>query len=251
MNKKHMSYLQFKSTADKLSHAHDAVTPENLYHMLREISTEEEVREYFKRWSNEKNIDGQPIKSEQSRTEELEKSLSITRATLESTADAILIIDKNGKLTDFNQKFLEVTEVPPAIIESGEENAGLGYLLGLLEDPKELIEQMQYLMMHPDKDGDMGDVHFKNGKIVERYSQPHRIGNEIVGRVWSFRDVTEKRKQEESLRLTNRAITASTHGIILIENNPQYPITYMNPAGLHLFNMEESDAVQKPFLTAV
>ena len=244
-----MSYLQFKSTADKLSHAHDAVTPENLYHMLREISTEEEVREYFKRWSNEKNIDGQPIKSEQSRTEELEKALSVTRATLESTADAILIIDKNGKLTDFNQKFLEVTEVPIEIIESGEENAGLGYLLGLLKNPQDLVQQMQYLMMHPEEIGDMGEVHFKNGKIVERYSQPHRIGDQIVGRVWSFRDVTEKRKQEEMLRLTNRAIVSSTHGIILIENNKKHNITYANPASLKLLNLTESDVTQKSFFS--
>src|SRR3990167_7364326 len=158
----------------------------------------------------------------------------------------------NSKTTlraGFNQKLLEITEVPAELFEKGEENAWLTYLLSLLKDPKELISQMRYLMMHPDQEGDMGDIHFKNGKIAERYSQPHRIGNEIVGRVWSFRDVTEKRKQEESLRLTKRAISASTHGIILIENNSQLTIMYLNPASAHLLNLNETKIVQHSFLT--
>lgn len=255
MTDKSMTYLQFKSTAEKLSLTHCNIKPEDLYNILSEITTHKQINKYYQRWCAEKAAQSTQQTTAQNenslRAQELEKSLSITRATLESTADAILIIDKYGKIADFNQKFLEVTEVPPAIIESGEENAGLGYLLGLLEDPKELIEQMQYLMMHPDKDGDMGDVHFKNGKIVERYSQPHRIGNEIVGRVWSFRDVTEKRKQEDSLRLANRAINSSTHGIILVENNPQFLISDMNPASTNLLNVIETNALQKPFLTVI
>lgn len=254
MIQKNMTYLQFKSTAEKLSLSKKNINPEDLYNLLGEISTKNQINEYYDRWIKEKNEtprDASFETSEHSRTQELEKALSVTRATLESTADAILIIDKFGKLTDFNQKFLEVTEVPAEIIESGEENAGLGYLLGLLKDPQELVSQMQYLMMHPDKEGDMGEVHFKNGKVVERYSQPHRIGKEIVGRVWSFRDVTEKRKQEESLRLTNRAITASTHGIMLVENKPEFPVTYLNPASLKLLNINEESTLQKPFLSVI
>lgn len=248
MSEKNMTYLQFKATADKLALTHQQITAQDLFNVLSEISTPEQIFEYFERWSIEKEIALHPqISSENSKTLELEKALSVTRATLESTADAILIIDKNGKLVDFNQKFLEVTQVPHSIIESGEENAGLGYLLTQLEDPQELVSQMQYLMMHPEEEGDMGDVHFKNGKIVERYSQPHRIGQEIVGRVWSFRDVTERRKQEESLRLTNRAISASTHGIILIENNAECTVTYLNPASINLLNAEEEKVLQHTF----
>jgi diguanylate cyclase (GGDEF)-like protein/PAS domain S-box-containing protein len=253
MTSKSMTYLQFKSTADTLALTHHNINPEDLFNVLSEITTREQINEYYTRWSAEKvaqsSTENKNLDENSLRAKELEKSLSITRATLESTADAILIINKDGKIADFNQKFLEVTEVPKEIIESGEENAGLGYLLGLLKDPQELIAQMQYLMMHPDKDGDMGDVHFKNGKIVERYSQPHRIGSEIVGRVWSFRDVTEKRKQEESLRLANRAIDSSTHGIILVENNGNFPTTYLNPASSKLLQLNESEALRKPFLT--
>lgn len=247
-----MTYLQFKLTADKLVLTQDKVTPKDLHDLLGKITTEEEIEKYYKRWIDEKkhtHANQSPKNKDYLRTQELGKALSITRATLESTADAILIIDNNGKLVDFNQKFLEITEVPPDIIESGEANAGLAYFLTLLEDPDELAAQIKELTIHPEKESGISDMRFKNGKIVERYSQPHRIGNEVVGRVWRFRDVTEKRKQEESLRLTNLAITASAHGIILIENNTDHTITYLNPASISLLNLDEKTVIQKPFLS--
>jgi diguanylate cyclase (GGDEF)-like protein/PAS domain S-box-containing protein len=60
--------------------------------------------------------------------------------------------------------------------------------------------------------------------------------------VWSFRDVTTKRQQEQELRLRERAIQASTHGVILFENNPKYPITFVNPAFQKItgYNFEET-----------
>src|SRR3990167_2535995 len=124
MTDKSMTYLQFKSTAEKLSLTHHNIKPEDLFNVLSEISTKEQINEYYQRWCSEKAAqttqETNTLNENSQRALELEKSLSITRATLESTADAILIIDKNGKIADFNQKFLEVTEVPPAIIESGE-----------------------------------------------------------------------------------------------------------------------------------
>ena len=121
---KSMTYLQFKLTADKLFLTHHNVSQSNLLNVLSEITTPEQINEYYQRWSAEKAAQASHSENEDTlRAQELEKSLSITRATLESTADAILIIDKNGKIADFNQKLLEITEVPAEIFESGEENA--------------------------------------------------------------------------------------------------------------------------------
>lgn len=251
MSKKDITYLQFKSTADSLALTNNEVSLGAIQNLLGDFSTDGQIEDYYDRWVKENALkDSKSIAaSAEEKAAALEKSLSVSRATLESTADAILIIDNQGKIVDFNQKFLEITEIPKEIIEEGEEGAGLGYLLGLLKNPEELVGQMQYLMAHPDEIGDMGDVHFKNGKVVERYSQPHRIGKEIVGRVWSFRDVTDKRKQEETLRLRNRAITASTHGVVIVANNKNLSITYLNPASIRLINLNEDKVQGKNFLT--
>lgn len=248
MSKKHVTYLQFKSTADKLALTHEQITLNDVYSLLHEIITQEEAESYFDRWQKERPAELDQSQKESLRTKELEHALSVARATLESTADAILIVDQKGNLTDFNQKFLEMSGLPNNVIEKGNENAGLAFLITLLEDPEELIGKIRHLMKYPEEQGDMGDVYFKNGKIVERYSQPHRLAGEIVGRVWSFRDVTEKRKQEALLRLSNRAISASTHGIIIIENNADFKVIHLNDAAIKLLGLNVDDVMQQSFL---
>src|SRR3990167_9205256 len=251
MSDKQVTYLQFKATADKLSLMRDNITADDVYNILHEIITKEEADTFFARWKKDHVFIKNTAETNRLNTQELERALSITRATLESTADAILIVDKNGNLVDFNHKFLEMSGVPTHVIEKGKDTSGLAYLITLLKDPEELIDTMMRLTKHPEEGGNLNDVYFKDGRILERYSQPHRFGNEIVGRVWSFRDVTEKRKQEASLRLSNRAISASTHGIMIIENNKNFTITHLNTAAIQLLGIREEQIMHQSFLTAI
>jgi diguanylate cyclase (GGDEF)-like protein/PAS domain S-box-containing protein len=132
-------------------------------------------------------------------------------------------------VVDCNQKLIELLNVPPEILSEGDENVALKYFAQVLEDPNEIFQIMQDLAKHPEKSGNLSDAKFKDGRIVERYSQPQIVNGKIVGRVFSFRDVTEKRKAEEELRLRNRAIESSTQGVI-ITNSKDGKIIYCNPA---------------------
>ncbi len=121
---------------------------------------------------------------------ELEKSLSLQRATLEATTDGILVVDSQGKIADFNHKLLQMWRIPESLIASGNCREALRVAMKELVYPREYLAIVRKLQSNPDvKIYDA--IAFKDGRVIECYSQPHCIGCQIVGRVWSFRDVTD------------------------------------------------------------
>jgi PAS domain S-box-containing protein len=137
--------------------------------------------------------------AERKRTEEeLANSLSLLSATLESTADGLLVVNKEGKIISFNRKFVEMWHIPDHIIQSRNDNQVLELVLDQLEDPKAFLSKVNELYNQPNSES-YDILEFKDGRIFERYSQPQRIRETIVGRVWSFRDVTELKRTEKAL----------------------------------------------------
>ncbi len=131
--------------------------------------------------------------------ERLTESLSLKRATLESTADGILVVDGRGKVVDFNNKFMELWGLPPDLMERKDDDRLLEHVLSHLKDPESFVHKVRELYDKPDAE-DFDEVQFKDGRIFERYSIPHRLEGKSVGRVWSFRDVTERKQAEERLK---------------------------------------------------
>ncbi len=140
---------------------------------------------------------------------ELENSLSLLRSTLESTADGILVVDEEGKIVSFNQKFLEMWHIPDSIIASRDDDEVIAFVLNQLKDPEEFLTQIRRLYNEPEaKSSDT--LSFKDGRIFERYSLAQRIGDKIVGRVWSFRDITERKQIEAQLLQSQKMETIGT-----------------------------------------
>ncbi len=186
------------------------------------------------------------------RTQELAESLSLVRATLESTEDGIIIISKEGKLVDWNQKFLDIYQLTNEMLNHRDESVGFNKILSMCKNPDQILSQVSKLYENPEAVGDMGEVELVDGRILERYSQPHRVDGEIVGRVWSFRDVTLKRQSEEALKLRQRAIDASTHGVIIVEaDTKNFPIIYSNPAFISISNLSEKNIIGNNFLELI
>src|SRR5919108_4221607 len=130
---------------------------------------------------------------------ELENSLSLLTATLESTADGILVVSSEGKIVRFNRKFVDMWNIPDSIIESRDDSQALEFVLNQLKNPEVFLEKVKELYGQPEAES-YDVLEFKDGRIFERYSQPQRVRETIVGRVWSFRDVTERRRAEQALR---------------------------------------------------
>src|SRR2546423_10655028 len=127
---------------------------------------------------------------------EASRSLSLLRATLESTADGILVVDVDGKILSFNQKMADMWELPAEVFNSGDDQRAIGAALEKLVHPDDFMAKVLELYQHP-YEASYDVLELKDGRIFERYSQPQRIDDVAVGRVWSFRDVTARIRAEE------------------------------------------------------
>lgn len=128
----------------------------------------------------------------------IEDSLSILRSTLESTADGILVVGKDGKVKNFNQNFLKMWQIPESLSKNKDDEKFIACALEQLIYPDKFLEKVQHLYSHPGEES-FDIIEFKDGRIFERYSCPQRIEDHIIGRVWSFRDVTEQRATKREL----------------------------------------------------
>jgi len=130
---------------------------------------------------------------------EASRSLSLLRATLESTADGILVVDLNGKILSSNQKMADMWEIPAEVLACGDDQLAINAALDKLIYPDDFLAKVTELYRHPEE-ASYDVLELKDGRTFERYSQPQRIDDVPVGRVWSFRDVTSRLRAEEQER---------------------------------------------------
>jgi diguanylate cyclase (GGDEF)-like protein len=131
--------------------------------------------------------------------ERLDRDISLHRATIESTTDGILVVDRPGHWVSFNRKFVEMWRIPAEITTARDDRAALRFVLNQLEDPDSFVDKVGELYDQADAQS-FDELQFKDGRVFERYSRPQRIDGETIGRVWSFRDVTEQKRARERLQ---------------------------------------------------
>jgi len=135
---------------------------------------------------------------------------SLLAAALESTADGILVVDTAGKVTLFNQRFMELWQISEELAVARDDQKLLQFVIGQLQDPAGFLDGVQKLYRTPAADS-MDELSFKDGRTFRRVSHPQRIGETVVGRVWSFRDITY-RKVTEAVQSFLAQITSGSTG---------------------------------------
>lgn len=126
----------------------------------------------------------------------LREALSLLSATLESTADGILVVGRDGRIASVNNQFVSMWGVPRELLATQDDDAVMGFVMDQLVDPAQFVEKIAALYADPDSEShDVLD--FLDGRTFERYSRPQKVADRVVGRVWSFRDVTPARVAQD------------------------------------------------------
>ena len=116
------------------------------------------------------------------------------RATLDSTADGILAVDDAGKILHANRRFAELWRIPQPLVERGDDEELLKFVLQQLSNPGAFLAKVKALYGTDAVDMDM--LEFTDGRVFERFSVPMLLAGARIGRVWSFRDVTDSRRAQ-------------------------------------------------------
>ncbi|WP_432245775.1 EAL domain-containing protein [Arthrobacter sp. G.S.26] len=177
---------------------------------------------------------------------DLREAMSLLTATLESTADGILVMSREGRVAGYNDNFLTMWGIPPELLQGDSEEPIMRIIVGQLADPVAFMGRLNELDDNPEEESH-DVVDFRDGRTFERYSRPQRVGQGIVGRVWSFRDVTPRRKAQEQAQQAMLDLAAQTEKLRAMAF--QDPLTGL--ANRAVFNDALAVALAEPRLKSV
>jgi signal transduction histidine kinase len=150
------------------------------------------------------------------RTAELRQANSLQIATIESTADGIVVVDREGIIRAYNQKARAILNLPGRLPRAGGEYGAFTAILGsLLPEPRGFLDAIGQLPESAEQI--VTTVRFRSGRIYELYVHPQLVGDHSLGRVWSLHDITDQRLAEE-------AITAANNKLVLLSTLTRHDI---------------------------
>ena len=201
----------------------------------------------------EKDASGRPVRvigiarditERRKADEEIAFKNSLLSTQQETSPDGILIVDENGKILSCNRKFIAIWNIPQDLIEQGLDEPVLRQVNDQLVDPEEFLTRVRYLYEHKDEKS-FEELTLTDGRILERFSSPVFGGNKkYYGRIWYFRDITERLRAQEDLQKTENRFAAlfsnmregtALHKLILDDQGQpvDYVILATNPAFEH------------------
>jgi PAS domain S-box-containing protein len=168
---------------------------------------------------------------------------NIVLSTIQETAiDGILVVGEKGQILTYNQRFIEIMDIPASLVAVKDDEPVLQYISSRMADPQAFLQRVEYLYEHIHETC-REEVSLANGRILDRYSAP-MVGpdQQYFGRVWYFHDITESRQAQRDVQESEikfRAIFENSRDAIGVSYGGVN--AYVNPAYLQLFGYENND----------
>ncbi|MCF8131226.1 MAG: PAS domain S-box protein [Deltaproteobacteria bacterium] len=133
--------------------------------------------------------------------EKREETLSQLRATLEATVDGIIVVSLDQSVSAYSRRFMKIWRIEGSLLDSGDANQVLDYVLDQLTEPEVFSIKVRTAFVDPGLNT-FDKLFLKDGRIFEVYSRPQKLDGHMIGRVWSFRDVTEAQRARMGRQLS-------------------------------------------------
>ena len=174
------------------------------------------------------------VVTERRRTEsDLRSKTAFLQAQANSTIDGILVVDDRGQRLMHNQRLVELFHVPPDILARKGKQSILAHIGALIKEPEPFIAKVQDLTQHPGASS-RDEIELKDGTLLDHYSAPViDESGKYYGRVWTFRDVTEKKQTEKTLHTTEerfRQLAENIREVFWMSTPAADEILYVSPA---------------------
>jgi PAS domain S-box-containing protein len=178
--------------------------------------------------------------------EELNWKTAFLEAQVHSSIDGILVVDDQGKKTLQNARMLELLRIPAEIAADPDDRPQLQWVTEQIKDPERFVAKVVYLNTHR-LEVSRDEIELKDGLILDRYSAP-LVGRDgkYYGRIWTFRDITQSKRTEESLRLLGSAVEQSREAITITDADLDLPgpkIVFVNAAFTKMTGYTAAQAV--------
>ena len=134
----------------------------------------------------------------------LQSSLSLLNAIIESTDYGLLVVNIDGHIARYNQRFVDMWQIPSELLETLTDAPVLHFAAAKMAQPDQFVARVMHLYANPDTKSD-DTLELADGRVFRRISHPQKMGNAVLGRVWSFDDMTEQKRAEHAALAANRA----------------------------------------------
>jgi diguanylate cyclase (GGDEF)-like protein/PAS domain S-box-containing protein len=172
--------------------------------------------------------------------DELELVLAEMQATLEATADGILVCNLDGGIAACNRRFAELWDVPEAMLVRRDDEALMNHMASLMVDSETYLQRLAQIASNPL--GESSDVLvLRAGRLIERTTLPQHSQGRSIGRVYSYRDITQRIEAESGLRLAAKVFESSLDAIFIAD--AEHRIVAVNPGCMKLTRFSQDELV--------